>query len=133
MREQSIKMDKLFHGGIMMKIARFVLLILVLVAITATVVPTAFAQCAGQDGTQGCLISGCVYGNTSNARPDGNGVISSWAPGPWACDYSDGNGCAGPTNPGSSVGDFAAPIRSGGQGNPDFANGNDQDIDFSNP
>jgi hypothetical protein len=116
----------------MMKIARFVLLILVLVAITATVVPTAFAQCAGQDGTQGCLISGFFYGNTSNSRPDGNGVISSWSPGPWACDYSDGS-CAGSTNPGISVGEFIAPTQSDGHANPDFANGNDQDIDFSNP
>jgi len=78
----------------------------------------------------GTLISGVIYGNTSNPSGNGNGVLPSLAPGPWVC----GNpaDCAGPTNPGGSMGEFLAPLASGGEASPDFANGNDLDLDFSN-
>jgi len=56
--------------------ARIVIISLVLVALAAFVAPVA-ADCAGQEGTVGCLISGEVYGNTSNERPGGNGVVPS--------------------------------------------------------
>lgn len=80
-------------------------------------------------GTVGPLISGVIYGNTSNPSGHGSGVLPSFSPGPWIC----GNplDCAGPTDPGSSMGDFLAPVASDGTASPDFANGNDQDIDFS--
>lgn len=80
-------------------------------------------------GTVGPSISGGLYGNTSNPSGNGNGVLPSLAPGPWACVYDPG--CAGPTKPGGSMGDFLAPTASGGQGNPDFANGKSPGPDFS--
>ncbi len=80
-------------------------------------------------GTVGGFISGGIYGNTSNPSGNGSGVLPSWAPGPWVCDYNPG--CDGPTNPRGSMGDFLAPLASNGSASPDFANGNDQDIDFS--
>jgi hypothetical protein len=81
-------------------------------------------------GTVGPGISGEIYGNTSNPSGNGEGVLPSLAPGPWACDYDPG--CDGPTDPGGSMGDFLSPLASGGQSQSEFANGNDQDIDFSN-
>lgn len=80
-------------------------------------------------GSVGPSISGDLYGNTSNPSGNGNGVLPSWAPGPWQCDYDPG--CDGPTDPGGSMGTYLAPIASDGSGNPVFANGNDPDIDFS--
>lgn len=83
-------------------------------------------------GTTGYDIAGDLYGNISNPRGGtGPGVDPSWSPGPWVCDYDPG--CDGPTDPGGSVGDFVAPAVSGGTASPTFANGNDQDIDFSAP
>jgi hypothetical protein len=58
-----------------------------------------------------------LYGNTSNPRPSGNGVLPSLAPGPWAC-YP--GGCYDGANAGVSVGELV------GQGNADFANGTDK-------
>ncbi|MDP3941186.1 MAG: hypothetical protein Q8Q49_02650 [bacterium] len=80
-------------------------------------------------GTVGPSISGDLYGNTSNPSGNGEGVLPSFSPGPWKC----GNplDCAGPTDPGGSMGEFLAPVASGGTASPDFANGNDPDIDFS--
>jgi hypothetical protein len=82
-----------------------------------------------EPGTVGPLISGVIYGNTSNPSGNGSGVLPSFSPGPWIC----GNpaDCAGPTDPGGSMGTFIAPIASDGQATPVFANGNDPDIDFS--
>ena len=34
------------------------------------------------EGRGGC-VSGTFYGNTSNPRPSGNGVLPSQSPGPW--------------------------------------------------
>src|SRR5688572_20817741 len=78
-----------------------------------------------EPGTVGPMISGEIYGNTSNPSGNGNGVLPSLSPGPWVC----GNpaDCAGPTDPGGSIGTFIAPIASDGQAAPVFANGNDQD------
>jgi hypothetical protein len=80
-------------------------------------------------GDTGFLISGVIYGNTSNPSGNGNGVLPSYSPGPWVC----GNpaDCAGPVNPGGSMGEFLAPIASGGTASPDFANSNDPNQDFS--
>ena len=74
-------------------------------------------------------ISGAIYGNTSNPSGNGNGVLPSFAPGPWVCESTAD--CSGPTDPGGSMGDFLAPLASGGAASPEFANGNDPDIDFS--
>ena len=80
-------------------------------------------------GDSGFLISGVIYGNTSNPSGNGNGVTPSFSPGPWVC----GNpaDCAGPVNPGASMGELLAPIASGGSASPDFANSNDPNHDFS--
>lgn len=82
-------------------------------------------------GTVGPTISGVIYGNTSNPRPIGNGVLPSLSPGPWKC--ADSSDCAGPTDAGGSMGEFLAPTASGGKGNPDFANSKDPGPDFSEP
>ena len=71
--------------------------------------------------TVGSLISSTIYGNTSNPRPSGNGVLPSLAPGPWKCTNSAD--CAAPTTAGGSMGDFIAPVVSGGKGSPNFAKG----------
>ena len=71
-------------------------------------------------GTVGPTIAGDIYGNTSNPSGNGNGVTPSWAPGPWACDYDPS--CAGPTQPGATMGDLLAPLASNGHGQPNFAN-----------
>jgi hypothetical protein len=78
----------------------------------------------------GELISGVIYGNTSNPSGNGNGVLPSLAPGPWKC----GNpaDCAGPTTAGGSMGEFIAPLVSDGAASPDFANGAVEGPDFSN-
>jgi hypothetical protein len=61
-------------------------------------------------------IASTLYGNTSNPRPDGHGVLPSLAPGPWYC----GASCFDGANAGGSVGEWI------GQGNADFANGTDK-------
>ncbi len=76
---------------------------------------------AAPPGTVGPLISGDIYGNTSNPSGNGNGVTPSWSPGPWACNYDPS--CAGTTLPGASMGDTLAPIASDGHAQPNFANG----------
>ena len=81
-------------------------------------------------GTVGPGISGEIYGNTSNPSGNGSGVLPSLAPGPWIC--GDLDDCAGPTDPGGSMGDFVSPLASDGNSSSDFANGNDPDLDFSN-
>jgi len=115
---------------------RFIVIAL-LVLLVLAIAPAAFA---GQNavgagfsslgGDTGGFISGDVYGNTSNPSGNGEGVLPSLAPGPWKCDYSS-NGCAGPTDPGGSMGDFLAPVASDGQSQSEFANGNDLNLDFS--
>lgn len=64
------------------------------------------------------------HGNATNERPSGNGVTPSLAPGPWACGGAD---CSVDTTGGSSIGDFA------GQGGADFANGEEDGPNFSEP
>ena len=44
------------------------------------------------------LLLALSMANTSNPRPDENGVLPSLAPGPWVC--GDPADCAGPTDPG---------------------------------
>ena len=80
------------------------------------------------DGTVGNLISGTIYGNTSNPSGNGNGVLPSWAPGPHVCGTP--GDCAGPTGNGSSMGGLIAPVTSGGQADPDY---NATPHDFSAP
>lgn len=80
-------------------------------------------------GYAGTLISEVWYGNTSNPSGNGEGVLPSLAPGPWKC--ANPADCAGPTDPGGSVGEFLAPVASGGAGTPDFANSKDPGPDFS--
>jgi len=61
---------------------------------SAGAAPTVPAACkALYPGTVGECISGFYYGNTSNPRPSGNGVLPSLAPGPWKCVYTAG--CTG--------------------------------------
>jgi hypothetical protein len=60
------------------------------------------------------FIASEAYGNNSNPRPDGHGVLPSLAPGPWAC---GAGGCFDGAEAGGSVGEWI------GQGNADFANG----------
>ncbi|HEX5631397.1 MAG TPA: hypothetical protein VFY15_07040, partial [Acidimicrobiia bacterium] len=114
-----------------------VTMLAVLLALTVFAAPAALA---GQNaigagvssapaGSVGPSISGDIYGNTSNPSGNGEGVLPSLAPGPWKC--GDPLDCAGPTDPGGSMGDFVAPIASGGTASPDFAHGNDPDLDFS--
>jgi hypothetical protein len=79
------------------------------------------AATANGDQSVGKFISGEIYGNTSNERPSGHGVLPSLAPGPWTCTSS--SDCAAPTTAGSSMGDIIAPVVSDGNGSPDFANG----------
>jgi hypothetical protein len=61
-------------------------------------------------------IASGLYGNTSNPREDGHGVLPSLAPGPWYC---NGN-CYDGAEAGGSVGEYI------GQGKADFANGTDK-------
>ena len=85
-----------------------------LIAATITLSPTmVLAQGASPGAHQ---IAGDLYGNNSNPRPSGNGVLPSLAPGPWAC---FGN-CFDGANAGVSVGELV------GQGSADFANGTDK-------
>ena len=105
-------------------------------AIFASAIPAFAAQnligagFSGADpGTVGPEISGELYGNTSNPSGNGEGVLPSFSPGPWVCEETPD--CSGPTDPGGSMGVFLAPLASGGEGTPLFADGNDPDIDFS--
>ncbi len=77
----------------------------------------------------GELISGVIYGNTSNPSVNGNGVLPSLSPGPWRC--TNPADCAGPTTAGGSMGEFIAPLTSNGKGTPDFANSKTPGPDFS--
>lgn len=86
---------------------------------------------SAEPGTVGPGISGVIYGNTSNPRPSGNGVLPSLSPGPWICAGADCS--AQPTEPGGSMGEFLAPTASGGKGDPDFANSKSPGPDFSEP
>ena len=91
------------------------------------------ATSLGQDNVGG-LISGILYGNTSNPSGNGNGVLPSLAPGPWKC--TNTADCAGPTTAGGSMGEWTSAITSGGESNADFANGGNgpgTGPDFSNP
>lgn len=86
------------------------------------------ATTAGQDNVGG-LISGVIYGNTSNPSGNGNGVLPSLSPGPWVCAGTDCS--AQPTEAGGSMGDFISPLTSGGKSKSDFANGKSPGPDFS--
>lgn len=86
---------------------------------------------AADPGTVGPAISGELYGNTSNPSGSGQGVLPSLSPGPWLCNGVDCS--AQPTTSGPSMGELLAPIGSGGNANPDFANGKDPGPDFSEP
>jgi hypothetical protein len=88
------------------------------VAAFALAPSAAQAQCA-PDITTGQCIAGTLYGNISNPRPDGPGVLPSLAPGPWACVYELGECQGDETDAGVSVGDIV------GQGKSNFANGKD--------
>lgn len=79
------------------------------------------AAAAGGFDNVGDLISGEIYGNTSNPSGNGNGVLPSLSPGPWACGQPSVD-CSVDTLPGVSMGDIIAPAVSGGSGNPNFAN-----------
>ena len=82
-----------------------------------------------EPGTTGPLISGVIYGNTSNPSGNGNGVLPSLSPGPWRC--TNPLDCAGPTTAGGSMGEFLAPVASDGTASPDFANSKSPGPDFS--
>lgn len=82
-------------------------------------------------GTLGPTIAGDWYGNTSNPRPDGHGVLPSLSPGPWVCDGADCS--AQPTAAGGSMGEWFAPFASHDTAEPDFANGKNPGPDFSEP
>lgn len=93
----------------------------------------ALATAAGQDNVGG-LVSGVIYGNTSNPSGNGNGVLPSLSPGPWVC--SNPSDCSGPTTAGGSMGEFISTLTSGGKSNADFANGGNgpgTGPDFSGP
>ncbi len=93
----------------------------------------ALAAATGQSNVGG-LISGVIYGNTSNPSGNGNGVLPSLSPGPWKC--TNTSDCAGPTTAGGSMGEFISGNTSGGNSNADFANGGKgpgTGPDFSNP
>jgi hypothetical protein len=86
---------------------------LLLIAAMIMLSPTlALAQSPTAD-----LIAG-IYGNTTNPRLDGHGVLPSLAPGPWAC-ISPGD-CS-EAKAGVSVGEILSLTT--GHGNADFANG----------
>jgi hypothetical protein len=80
-------------------------------------------------GSIGPLISGTIYGNTSNPSGNGNGVLPSLSPGPWKCNGSDCS--AQPTAAGGSMGDFLSPVASDGNSNSNFANDKSPGPDFS--
>lgn len=80
---------------------------------------------SGSDpGSVGPSISGDTYGNTSNPRDSGHGVLPSESPGPWK---HNGDG---PTDPGGSMGDFLSDTASGGKSKSNFANDKDPGPDF---
>ena len=75
------------------------MLVLVIALVMIFMVPIAFAA----PGDHGNGNGGCVdnfYGNATNARPSGHGVLPSQSPGPWVNNEAD------PDNPtwGPSVG-----------------------------
>ena len=78
-------------------------------------------------GTVGPTISGEIYGNTSNPSGNGQGVLPSLSPGPWTC----GSSCYDATDNGGSMGTFLAPVASGNQASPSFANGKEPGPNFS--
>ena len=53
-----------------------------LIAVTLAGGPAAAAPGDNGNGVGGC-VSGTLYGNTSNPRPSGHGVLPSLSPGPW--------------------------------------------------
>lgn len=71
----------------------------------ATAVPAFAAPGDHGKGNGGCVDT--LYGNATNPRPDGHGVIPSQSPGPWVNSPSD------PDNPtmGNSVGDWIQIVR----------------------
>lgn len=88
-----------------------------LIAATITLSPTmVLAQGASPFAK---IIASDLYGNTSNPRPDGHGILPSLAPGPWYC----GASCYDGANAGGSVGEWM------GRGNADFANGTDKTME----
>lgn len=102
---------------------------------TASVAPTLAGGVGGalQDAASalgyssaGSFVSGELYGNTSNPRSSGNGVLPSESPGPWEC----GSVCSDPTAAGGSMGDWISPATSGGKSQANFANDKSPGPDF---
>lgn len=102
----------------------------------AIIATAALGTSTAHAGALGDFISSNVqswYGNTTNPRPDGHGVLPSLAPGPWKCIYDASGACVGETY-GGSVGEWITPILSNGKSKADFANGGIQPGDCtSNP
>ena len=88
------------------------------------------ADLAGAENVGG-FIAGTLYGNTSNPSGNGNGVLPSLSPGPWAC--TNPADCTGPTSAGGAMGDFISPLTSDGNSNANFANDKNPGPDFSTP
>src|SRR5687768_9747394 len=89
-----------------MKLFKTTLAIIATAGTLVTFAPICAAQAAPGDNGQGrgVCVSGEFYGNTSNPRPSGNGVLPSQSPGPFLN--------AGPNQPprndrvrGASIGD----------------------------
>ena len=73
-------------------------------SVAATIALATAAPVFAAPGDNGNGNGGCVdnfYGNATNPRPSGHGVLPSQSPGPWVNNPSDPDN---PT-PGSSVGD----------------------------
>lgn len=95
------------------------MLLLSSVAAAALALAPSASRAADCADTNGGIIACDLYGNTSNPRPSGQGVLPSLAPGPWACVYELGECQGDETDAGLSVGDIV------GQGKSEFANGKD--------
>ena len=80
--------------------------ILIVTGIVAATAALSIGPAVAAPGDNGNGVGGCsagvFYGNTTNPRPSGNGVLPSQSPGPWLNNPTD------PDNPveGSSIGDY---------------------------
>jgi hypothetical protein len=89
-----------------------------LIVATIMLSPTLALAQGASPGAQS--IASEFYGNNSNPRDGGHGVLPSLAPGPWAC----GDHCSDFASAGMSVGELLGVVY--GHGNADFANGTDK-------
>ena len=72
---------------------------------------------AGAEGTLGDALAAGYFGNTSNPRPSGHGVLPSLSPGPSVCVYDSTGTCIG-SEPGLTWGELiSAAVQ--GHGQPD--------------